>query len=113
MAYVNFSQHRAYSFGVRPHVSAVDIGLLIRAALAAIAAGVAIVALSGLSVDAGTAASAKGDRLASTARVAETRMIPVSATDGYVNDVGARTTTVVKGVTAPLTPSSPFTDATK
>ncbi len=123
MAYASHSQYRAYPFSaVRAGASRLDAALLIRIAFVAVAAAAVIVALSGVSIEGGVPALARGDRL--PARSIEVANVDVVSRDAgvardaagrvvYLNDPAARTTTVSKGATVPLAPNSPLNDATK
>ncbi|HVI27734.1 hypothetical protein [Hansschlegelia sp.] len=130
MAYVSQGQYRAYRVDRRNEVDASAAGgLLARSALVAIAAGAAVVALSGAGLsshDFSSEAARKGDRLAG-APIQMAAAIPDAGRlsggaeirrDGagrvvYVNDPAAQTTTVSRGATVPLTHYSPLGDATK
>ena len=109
MAYVSHSSYRAYDRS--RDWSRFDASLLGRAAIVALAAGAAVVALSGVTTDEGGAmerhAFIKGDRI-----VAASAVIPAVSTS-YVVDEKARTTTVEKGSVAALSPDSPYAAATK
>jgi|GEM_PF-6222078 len=130
MAYVSQGQYRAYHVDRRSEVNASAAGgLFARSALVAIAAGAAVVALSGAGLGrhelSGDVAH-KGDRLAG-APIQMAAATPEGARlsggaeirrDGgghvvYMNDPAAQTTTVSRGATVPLTRHSPFDDATK
>lgn len=101
MAYVSYSPARDFH-GVKNAVSA---PIVMRSALVAAAAAIAILALSEASVTSTAAptVAAKGDRVA-----AAFAALPVASGAGYYTDVAARTTTVERGATVPLTAESPL-----
>ncbi|MFC7051731.1 hypothetical protein ACFQI3_03420 [Hansschlegelia quercus] len=109
MAYVSHSSYHAY--GRSRDWSRFDASLLGRAAIVALAAGAAVVALSGAAMEEGGAKEqrvlGKGDRI-----VAASVMIP-AASKTYVVDGPSRTTTVEKGSVAGLSQDSPYAAAFK
>lgn len=107
MAYVSHSPYRACVRNSGP--AHLDFGLMGRAALAALAAGAVIVALSGASAGGGREAQAFGK----SDRIAAASVVESAPSAGYVVDQAAMTTTIQKGAATPLSDSSPYVSATK
>jgi hypothetical protein len=109
MAYVSHSSYRAYDRS--QDWSRFDASLLGRAAIVALAAGAAIVALSGATMEGGAREQrvlGKGDKI-----VAAVSVVIPAVSKTYITDGAARTTTVEKGAVAQLSPDSPYAAATK
>lgn len=123
MAYVSHSQHRAYLNAHRIPSPA----LVVRCAFVAVGAAAVVLALSGVTSVAERSVAMKSDRLSgpATASSESGALLTTAAAGGveimkdgqgrvvYLNDPAARTTTVARGASIPLTPESPLGHAAK